>query len=62
MGQDTFIDAMDGTVTLEAIDNGDGQYAIVNVTSDGHGTVGIALTAGQLHELANTLHTLAAGL
>ena len=59
---DTFIDAMDQTVTLEVNDNADGMYLIINLTSDEHGAVGIALTAEQANDLAETLQILAAGI
>lgn len=54
--QDTFIDAIDQTTTMEAIE--DGTHVILNISTGS----GIALTPAQAHALADTLHALAAGL
>ena len=59
---DTYLDAIDASVTLEINDNADGMHGIINLWSDQHGSVGIALTAKQIHALADSLHTLAAGI
>lgn len=52
-----FIDAIDGTVTMDVCDNGDGQHVIVNLITDTN-AIGIALTYEQIHELADHLHTM----
>lgn len=62
MWQDSFADAMDDTVTLDAIDNGDNRHVVVNLTGDDGNALGIALTAAQANALADTLRALAAGL
>lgn len=62
MFEDTFTDAIDATVTAEVIDNGDGEHIIVNLMSDAHGSVGIALDAESAEAMAHALLTLAAGL
>lgn len=62
MYTDTFTDALDGTATLEATDNMFGEHVIINIITDAHGAVGIALSADQAAQLAYTLQTLAAGV
>lgn len=60
--EDTFIDAMDGTVTAEINDNADGEFIILSLLSDEHGSVGMAINAEQAQAMAYTLNVLAAGL
>lgn len=59
---DTFTDALDGTVEAEVIDNCDDKHVVVNLRTSGLEHVGIALTATQARQMAETLLTLAAGL
>ena len=52
-----FIDAIDGSVTLDVCDNGDGRHVILNLITDTN-AIGMALTYEQIHELADHLHTM----
>lgn len=52
-----FVDAMDGTLSLDVCDNADGQHVILNLVADSGDALGIALTYAQIHELADHLHT-----
>jgi hypothetical protein len=61
MFPDTFLDAIDGTVTAELNDNGDGTHVIVNLMTD-DGGLGIALTREDAEAMAEALRILAAGL
>lgn len=61
MFQDTFIDAIDGAVTAEVIDNGDYEHIIVNLMTE-NGGIGIALDSESAETMARALLTLAAGL
>lgn len=60
MDLDTFIDAIDDTVTAEVIE--DGEYVIVNLTADDGTVLGLALSADAARRMAYVLNTLAAGL
>ena len=51
-----FVDAVDGSLTLDVTDNGDGRFVIVNLIGEVD-ALGIALTYEQIHELADLLHT-----
>lgn len=62
--EDSFADAMGDDMTIEAVDNADGQHVIVSILRPGMpaGGLSIALTADQANALAETLLALAAGI